>query len=66
MTQGTPRRISSKQVPVSEAETTVTSYCDWSGVIPAIRARMTWPVVPVDRLEQSLANLAALLNERAQ
>ena len=53
-------------VPVSEAETAVTSYCDWSAVIPAIRARMTWPVVPVDRLERSLVNLAALLNDRAR
>jgi GNAT superfamily N-acetyltransferase len=52
--------------PVSEAETAVTSYCDWSGVSPAVRARMTWPVVPVDRLERSLVNLAALLNDRAQ
>jgi len=52
--------------PVSEAETTVTSYCDWSAVIPAIRARTRWPVVPVDRLERSLVNLAALLNDRAQ
>jgi GNAT superfamily N-acetyltransferase len=52
--------------PVSDAETTVTSYCDWSAVPPAVRARMTWPVVPVDRLERSLVNLAALLNDRPQ
>jgi GNAT superfamily N-acetyltransferase len=49
--------------PVSEAETEVTSYCDWSAVAPAVRARMTWPVVPVDRLERSLLNLEALLTE---
>ncbi len=52
--------------PAAEGGTAVTSYCDWSAVIPAIRARMTWPVVPVDRLEQSLANLAALLNDNPQ
>jgi GNAT superfamily N-acetyltransferase len=47
--------------PVSDVDTRVTSYCDWSGVAPASRSRMRWPVVPVDRLERSLANLEALV-----
>ncbi len=46
--------------------TRVTSYCDWSGVVPAVRARMRWPVVPVDRLERSLANLDTILSDRPQ
>jgi ribosomal protein S18 acetylase RimI-like enzyme len=49
--------------PVSDVDTKVTSYCDWSGVAPAMRARMRWPVVPVDRLERSLLNLEALVTD---
>jgi GNAT superfamily N-acetyltransferase/uncharacterized protein YndB with AHSA1/START domain len=41
--------------------TAVSSYCDWSAVPPAAKARTRWPVVPLDRLERTLANLEALL-----
>jgi len=47
--------------PVGEAGTEVISYCDWSAVPPAGKIRLRWPVVPVDRLERSLANLAELV-----
>jgi hypothetical protein len=41
--------------------TVVTSYCDWSAVPAAAKARIRWPVVPLDRLERSLANLDTLV-----
>lgn len=47
--------------PVGDAETEVTSYCDWSAVPPAIKIRFRWPVVPVDSLERSLAKLDDLV-----
>ena len=51
--------------PVSDRETEVTSYCDWSAVPPASKSRIRWPVVPVDRLERSLANLDRLVTGAA-
>jgi hypothetical protein len=39
----------------------VTSYCDWTGVAPAMKARVRWPVDRDDRLERSLANLDRIL-----
>jgi len=50
---------------VSDRETDVTSYCDWSAVPPASKSRIRWPVVPVDRLERSLANLDRLVTGAA-
>ena len=43
--------------PVTDQETDVTSYCDWSGVPEHRKARSTWPIVPVSMLEKSLVNL---------
>ena len=51
--------------PAGDGATAVTSYCDWSAVSPAVKARVRWPVVPVDRLERTLANLEALVTNRA-
>lgn len=46
---------------VSDAETDVTNYCDWTNITPELRARRPdWPIVPVEMLEQSLANLDAI------
>jgi hypothetical protein len=44
--------------PVSDDETDVTNYCDWTNITPELRARRPdWPIVPVAMLEQSVANL---------
>jgi uncharacterized protein YndB with AHSA1/START domain len=48
-------------VPVNAAETEVTSYCDWSAISDKWRERVTWPVVPVSMLEQSLENLNQIM-----
>jgi AcrR family transcriptional regulator/GNAT superfamily N-acetyltransferase len=52
--------------PISADETDVTCYCDWSAVPPAAKARMRWPVVPLDRLERTLENLDRLVTGAAQ
>ncbi len=41
--------------------TRVTSYCDWSGLNPKLRDRMSFPVVPVEMMAQTMDNLAALV-----
>ena len=46
--------------PVTDSETDVTNYCDWSGISDDLRARFTWPVVPVEMFERSIANLARI------
>ncbi len=46
--------------PVSETETDVTNYCDWSEAVEGMRSGVTWPVVPVAMLEQSVENLGRL------
>ena len=44
--------------PVSDTETDVTNYCDWTNITPELRARRPdWPIVPVEMLEQSVAKL---------
>lgn len=43
--------------PVSETETDVTNYCDWSNASEDIRSFATFPVVPVTMLQQSVDNL---------
>lgn len=45
--------------PVSDAETQVLHYCDWSGVPEEAKARGQgrWPVVPVEMLVTTLENL---------
>ncbi len=45
--------------PVSERETEVTSYCDWSGLPERRKARASFPVVPLSMMVQSLDNLEA-------
>jgi len=42
---------------VSETETDVTNYCDWSNASEEMRSGLTWPVVPVAMLEESVAKL---------
>jgi hypothetical protein len=49
--------------PVTDSETQVTNYCDWSGIGDDLRARFSWPVVPVDRFESSIANLTRMAIE---
>jgi hypothetical protein len=43
--------------PVSDAECDVTNYCDWTAVAQKYLDRRPWPVVPVEMLEKSVANL---------
>jgi hypothetical protein len=43
--------------PVSDAECDVTNYCDWTAVGQKYLDRRPWPVVPVEMLEKSVANL---------
>jgi len=43
---------------VNDRETDVTNYCDWSNITEALRSRgRTWPIVPVEMLEESVAKL---------
>ncbi len=46
-------------VPVSDRETDVLHYCDWSGIQEKFKARGQgiWPIVPVDMLVKTLENL---------
>lgn len=45
--------------PVSDTETDVLHYCDWSGVPEKFKAQGQgrWPIVPVEMLTKSLDNL---------
>ena len=43
--------------PVTEAETDVTNYCDWSNASEEMRSGVTWPVVPAAMLEKPVENL---------
>ena len=45
---------------VSETETDVTNYCDWTNATDDICSFATWPVVPVTMLEQSVENLGRM------
>lgn len=48
--------------PVSDHETEVTNYCDWTNITAELRAlRPDWPIVPVSMLEQSVANLERIV-----
>lgn len=47
--------------PVGEAETEVTNYCDWSNADEGMRTGVTWPVVPVTMLEQSVEKLERMV-----
>ena len=49
---------------VSDTETDVTNYCDWTDIVQALRdAGRTWPIVPVEMLEESLAKLERVVTE---
>jgi uncharacterized protein YndB with AHSA1/START domain len=49
--------------PVSDTESDVTNYCDWTGIPQEARARRPWPVVPVHMLEQSVENLERIATQ---
>jgi hypothetical protein len=46
--------------PVGARETDVTNYCDWTNIAKEMRASVTFPVVPIRMLEQSVENLGRL------
>jgi hypothetical protein len=48
--------------PVSDGETDVTNYCDWTNITAELRARRPdWPIVPVEMLERSVENLERIV-----
>jgi hypothetical protein len=49
--------------PAGEAACDVTNYCDWHAISDELRARITWPVVPVVALERSIENLARMVTQ---
>ncbi len=46
---------------VSDTETDVTNYCDWSGLNPKLQGKITFPVVPARMLDASLDRLAEVM-----
>jgi uncharacterized protein YndB with AHSA1/START domain len=48
---------------LSAGRTRVTSYCDWSGLHPKLRDRVTFPVVPAEMMQATLERLNAVLEE---
>jgi hypothetical protein len=50
--------------PVSDTETDVTNYCDWTNIPDEMRSRREWPVVPLEMLEQSVEKLERLATQR--
>ena len=49
--------------PVSDTETEVTNYCDWTNIPEEMRSRRTWPIVPVEMMERSVENLDRIATE---
>jgi Polyketide cyclase / dehydrase and lipid transport len=49
--------------PLTDGECLVSNYCDWTNIGDELRAKFRWPVVPVDRLENSVDNLDRLATE---
>ena len=47
--------------PVSDTETDVTNYCDWSTVSEPRKASGSWPLIPVATLERSIDNLERIV-----
>ena len=43
--------------PVSDTDSEVTNYCDWTAISQETKDRRPWPVVPVEMLEKSVDNL---------
>jgi len=50
--------------PVSDTETEVTSYCDWSGLPERRKARASFPVVPLSMMVKSLDNLEQIVTAK--
>jgi hypothetical protein len=48
--------------PLDAGTSEVTSYCDWAAMNPEYRDRITFPIVPVSMMEQSMQNLVDLVN----
>lgn len=46
--------------PVSDTETDVTNYFDWSGLSEKRKATATGPLIPIPMIERSVENLARL------
>lgn len=51
--------------PVSEDETDVTNYCDWTNISAERRANHSWPIVPLHMLEASVARLEQLATRQS-
>jgi hypothetical protein len=51
--------------PVSDTETDVTNYFDWSGLSEKRKATATGPLIPIPMIERSIDNLARLATERS-
>jgi len=49
--------------PISDTECEVTNYCDWTNISDQLRAKFSWPVVPVDRLEKSVEKLERIATQ---
>jgi polyketide cyclase/dehydrase/lipid transport protein len=49
--------------PLTDGECLVTSYCDWTHISDELRAKFSWPVVPIDRLERTIENLRRMATE---
>lgn len=50
--------------PVDDQHTDVTNYCDWTNIVESLRASgRTWPIVPVEMLEETLAKLERIVKE---
>ena len=45
---------------VDDEQVEITNYCDWTGVPEKFRSVASFPVVPVEMMERSVANLARL------
>lgn len=43
--------------PLPDGACLVSNYCDWTNISDELRAKFRWPVVPADRLQQSVENL---------
>lgn len=48
---------------MSDGECLVTNYYDWTNISDELRMKFRWPVVPVDRLADSVENLDRLATQ---
>ncbi len=46
--------------PVGDDQTDVTNYCDWTNISAEMRAKRSWPIVPLSMMEASVAKLQRL------